>query len=84
MTAGIERFDPPVDIINDPPGHQTKRHEDVKAVKWGQPRSCDAKLDMAVGGEWTVNREFIRVANDDSYGRSLAPETDRSERGDRQ
>jgi hypothetical protein len=67
----IDRFEPPVDIINDPPGHQTRRHENVQAVKWGQPRSCDAKLDMAYGGEWTVNREFIHIAEDDPHNRSL-------------
>ena len=71
MTDGTERFDPPVDIISDPPGLQTKRHEGVEEVRWGQPRSCDAKLNMSVGAEWTVNREFIRVAEDDPHDRSL-------------
>lgn len=66
-----EEFNPPVDIINDPTGHQTKRHEQVKAIKWGFPRSCDAKLVMKSGGDWTVNRHFLSIADDDPLNRSL-------------
>lgn len=71
MTDDKEEFTPPVDIIVDPPGYQSTRHEAITAIKYGYPGSCDCKLVPQYGGAYITNPAFIRVAEDDPHGRSL-------------
>lgn len=73
-----EQFNPPVEIISDPPGYRSKSWPNIVEVKYGVPRGCDVKLEPRYGGDITTNPAFIRISDDDPHNRSLQenPEQD--------
>lgn len=75
----IERFNPPVKIVSDPPGYPTKTWPNIEEVRYGEPRAFDVQLIPVHGGAIATNPEFIRVSEDDPQNRSLKKSTDEAE-----